>query len=380
MAENLNFETDSSFCYANKADSCGKYGRLYTWNAASVACPVGWHLPTDDEWSMLHIAVGGGRIAGYMLKSATGWPDFSNGSDEFSFSVLPSGFRSEKGSFRSAGERTLIWTSSNRYNSATSMFFGSCCISVSSSTDSKDVAFPVRCVKDCLTDCGDSASNLVDERILKPCKTEAGDRCEYGSLTDKRDGQVYKTVKIGEQWWMAENLSYRYLQPSKNLDSISFCYNDSLKYCEIYGRLYTWSAAMDSAGTWTTDGKGCGFHTTCSPASRVQGICPSGWHLPSEIEMNIMLYAVGGLNLNDTSRLLKSDTGWNDNYNGSDSFGFSALPAGLRVFDDDFGSVGERASFWSSSENSTGFASFMSAGNTSTSTKKNAFSVRCVKD
>ena len=91
------------------------------------------------------------------------------------------------------------------------------------------------------------------------CKSETEDNCEYGELVDERDGQVYKTVKIGDQWWMAQNLSYAYLQPTDELDSSSFCYNNSAEYCAKYGRLYLWSAAMDSVGTWSLDGKGCGY-------------------------------------------------------------------------------------------------------------------------
>ena len=118
-------------------------------------------------------------------------------------------------------------------------------------------------------------------------------RISYGEMVDDRDGQTYRTVKIGDQTWMAENLNYRDLRKVWDYDSSSFCYNDSAIYCERYGRFYPWSTAMDSIGTWSTNGKGCGGNG-CTPTYPVRGICPSGWHLPDSTEWRILINTAGG--------------------------------------------------------------------------------------
>lgn len=140
---------------------------------------------------------------------------------------------------------------------------------------------------------------------------------EFGggsTFTDSRDGQRYKTVKIGNQVWMAENLNYK--------TNDSYCYNNDEGMCKKYGRLYKWNAAKNA--------------------------CPSGWHLPSNEEWNTLWTAVGGTNTAGTK--LKSKNGWNSNGNGTDSFGFAVLPAGHRSGDGYFRNEGYRAFFWSSTE------------------------------
>ncbi len=227
--------------------------------------------------------------------------------------------------------------------------------------------------------------------FVPPCKTETEDNCEYGSLIDERDGQVYKTVKIGEQWWMAENLNYAYLQPTAELDSSSWCYNDSAEYCEKFGRLYLWSAAMDSVVENT--GK-CGFHGICDYETKTctvecnrdgtRGVCPEGWHLPTRWEFETLSQAVSG-----SSRALKSRDGWQSN-NGVDSYGFDVKPTGFYVSyfyieEIGFHSLLEDATFWASTDNRD-FAYAIVLNNSGEEIyvdglfKHYAFSVRCIKD
>ncbi|MDR3013474.1 MAG: hypothetical protein LBU70_09760 [Chitinispirillales bacterium] len=106
MAQNLNHVTNDSWCYDDNASNCEKYGRLYTWDAAMTACPAGWRLPTREDWNNLVGAAGGG-VAGTKLKSRS--PDW-NGTDDFSFSVLPGGMRGRTGAFTNIGEFGYIWS------------------------------------------------------------------------------------------------------------------------------------------------------------------------------------------------------------------------------------------------------------------------------
>ncbi len=172
-----------------------------------------------------------------------------------------------------------------------------------------------------------------------------------GELFDDRDGNIYKTVTIGTQTWMAENLRYRYQQPTEDLDSSSFCYNETVEDCDKYGRYYLWSAAMDSAGYFTNDGLGCGNGVYCEPTYPVQGLCPDGWHLPSETEAEILLEYT--LSKSDGGHSLKATDGWV--IPGTDEYGFNALASGIWYPGDEAytqGTYGEgwNAEFWTSTE------------------------------
>ncbi|MDD3741580.1 MAG: FISUMP domain-containing protein [Bacteroidales bacterium] len=136
---------------------------------------------------------------------------------------------------------------------------------------------------------------------------------ETGSYTDSRDGKVYKTVKIGSQTWMAENLAYK-------VDSGCWAYNNDLNNVEIYGYLYDFEAAKKA--------------------------CPTGWHLPSNDEWTTLEDYLGGGNIAG-EKLIKCDTtkwvwcvGLFD-----DQYKFSALPGGAYVLDE-FEGLGLECLFW----------------------------------
>jgi uncharacterized protein (TIGR02145 family) len=192
---------------------------------------------------------------------------------------------------------------------------------------------------------------------------------QKGSFTDPRDGKKYKTVKIGTQTWMAENLNYN--------ASGSKCYDNKPVNCQKYGRLYNWEMA--------------------------RLVCPKGWHLPSDEEWYVLFrYAKGTSSggLDDgrmAGKYLKTVSGWNNfngkSGNGMDVYGFSALPGGycLPVLSGSysfypFSNIGNIGSWWMPPEYDAENGRFMTLSNSSddavsnTANKRNFFSVRCVRD
>ena len=216
-----------------------------------------------------------------------------------------------------------------------------------------------------------------------------------GVLTDPRDGQEYKTIVIGGQEWMAENLNYAYTAGTEGdgLESSSVCpgkeNSDELddSNCAIYGRLYVWSAVMDSAGVIEGNmSSQCGNGNDCAPPSPFRGICPEGWHVPTKKEWEKLFEAVGGESV--AGKVLKSTSGWySSSTPGTDEFGFTVLPVGYWFSSTGvFSSRKKSASFWIAADEDEELAfrayfdlSYNNASVTSVS-KEYGFSVRCVKD
>ena len=216
------------------------------------------------------------------------------------------------------------------------------------------------------------------EKVLSSSSSSENSLISYGKLVDKRNDAVYRTVKIGEQTWMAENLNYE--------TEYSFCYNDSLENCEMYGRLYYWSAAMDSAGEYGKNARGCGFRSGCDVVLPVRGVCPEGWHLPSSSDVKVLAAAAGGMAV--AGKMLKSVNNWI--YGGGfDLYGFSMLPSGARNDNGGYLGLGSYAYFWTTNYVNDGVKTqadvfeFDFDKNQTTVLrylKNGAMSVRCVKD
>jgi uncharacterized protein (TIGR02145 family) len=159
------------------------------------------------------------------------------------------------------------------------------------------------------------------------------------TFTDARDGQGYKAVLIGSQWWMAQNLNYA-------VDS-SWCYDSNADTCAKYGLSYRWSGAMGVSATYDS--------TSLNASLPHQGVCPSGWHVPSDAEWTKLTDTI--LSSSTAGTVLRSTIGWPDYYDTStNSYGFTVLPAGTRSTDGSFRQFGSYAFFWSATELDSGTA------------------------
>jgi uncharacterized protein (TIGR02145 family) len=150
MKKNLDVSVADSWCYGNSADSCAKYGRLYTWQAAKSACQsIGWRLPDTADWRRLVEAAGGIATAGSKLKSTSGWYGNGNGTDTYGFSALPGGYRFSGGDFINAGYFGYWWTATE-YGSeyAYGRYMDYDCDDVREGAYGKSDGFSVRCVGD----------------------------------------------------------------------------------------------------------------------------------------------------------------------------------------------------------------------------------------
>ena len=433
------------------------YGLLYNWNAAvdtfnttygetSVntsssnavfvtfigprrgICPAGWHLPSDAEWTQLtnyvssqseYTCDSNSNYIAKALASTEGWNTYtgncavgndSGANNATGFSAVPAGGCGGS-SFNTAGYYADFW-SSTQLNSVVAyyryLYYYDAYVSRNPNYG-KDNGRSVRCLRDSGGGGGSESSAVIDS---KSCPTAP-------TVTD-HEGNVYATVQIGNQCWTRDNLrtttspsTGTYLIP---VSSTGYTYtgkqafwytNDSATYAPMnYGLLYNWNAAVDTFNTAygeTSVNSNSSNVVSVTFTGHRRGICPAGWHLPSDAEWTTLTDYVSsqsefqcGGNSSYIAKALASTEGWGTNTNnctvGNDpstnnATGFSAVPAGICV-GSSFDYAGYDAGFWSSTQDHSysygaysrglnyGFADVY-GGN---GAKGHGYSVRCLRD
>jgi uncharacterized protein (TIGR02145 family) len=419
------------YCPYNDPALCEIYGGLYQWNemmeytttpGVQGICPAGWHLPTDEEWTLLTDFLGGESVAGGKMKE-TGfehwWSPNTGATNESGFTALPGGYRDLYGGVGNNDRYGYFWSSSEYYGAWQRVLYYDT-DDIYRESYPKSYGLSSRCLQDSggqlptvttatitnitqttatsggnVTNNGGSAvtargvcwstngnptlnddyttdgsgtgvfiseiTGLTANTIYyvrayatnsegtaygyqETFNTQSGEPCP-GIPTVTYEGQVYNTVLIGNQCWFKENLnvgtminSYENMSDDGVIEK--YCYNNDPAYCETYGGLYQWNEMME--------------YTTIPG---VQGICPAGWHLPTDEEWATLTDFLGGESVAGGKMKETGTTHWSSpNTGATNGSGFTALPGGYRYTTGSFSWLGSKGYFWSSSEFSTSFA------------------------
>ena len=244
-------------------------------------CPEGFHVPKKAEWDTLRSNAARLDIS---LNAETG------------FTSAPTG---EHGDYARMDNCARYWTSSQA-NSLAAYEFYRCGteISFKSQSYSKDYGYALRCVADpgevkvektvVSGESSSSSSEISSSSVESSSSSVESSSSEVSSssvtlddletITDVRDGEVYRVMKVGTQVWMAENLRYTDSTETPALEGATFCWQDDPENCKTRGALYLWHAAMGKIDTE------CGYGYRCNEEPPVRGICPEGFHVPTSSE------------------------------------------------------------------------------------------------
>jgi uncharacterized protein (TIGR02145 family) len=442
--------------YNNDPANDATYGKLYNWFTTADSrgiCPLGWHVPTDCEWMYLEgslgMSVANQETVGYRdsvggsMKVMTLWTQPNTGAtNSSSFTALPGGYRNANGSYIEI-EDGGIWSSSSEYTLVDSWsrilnYYSS---NVGHYAGDKHNGLSIRCIKDsesspilgctdgaacnflananqddgsCLypnTTCDDGNANTTNDVINSSCvcvgiqTTNSGlgsqvlpgnTTCanEYISVTGCNgqtsltyDGRTYDLVEIGGQCWFADNLATDQYRNGDaiptGLDNSTWqsttsgayaIYNDDGANDAIYGKLYNWFTTVDS-----------------------RGLCPIGWHIPSDCEWMYLEGSIGmtvqqqqteGYRGTNEGGAMKATTNWiSPNTGSTNSSGFTGLPGGGRSNIGTYVSIGVWGFWWCSSDFYSGDAfvrllnyEYSSVVRQYSNNIHGGFNVRCIRD
>ena len=404
-------------------------------------CPTDWHLPVETEWTEMITYLGGSADAGGKLKSTCQqyWNSPNTGaSNRYGFFALGSGSRYSPGTFNDKNGSTYFWSSEASGVQAKYKMLTYNSAAVTTDWISRQSGFPVRCVHDCgaptSSNAGPDQLNIQGtvvilaanapgpgetglwsirsgnsgtfENAANPLSAFSGQseqaynlqwtitnscgNSSYDTLTISYalpanacpgipvvvyEGKTYHTIQIGTQCWMKENLDVGLIkssfEPLTNNGIIEkYCYDDDPLNCEVDGAFYSWDEMMNYVAS-----------SNLVP-SGIQGICPVGWHIPSDAEWDILTLYLGGSGVAGGKMKETSSCHWyNPNVGATDEFGFDAHGTGDRGWDGSFSAYKGRVSFWSSYDS---WMRRMQSDNAellrSPPYSSAAYSVRCLKD
>ena len=440
------------FCdeYSPDIEACDEltssvtYGRLYNWYATSDSrglCPIGWHIPADEEWAELSQLVASGND----LKSTSGWYSDGNGTDNFGFSALPGGYcswESDEIFFNDAGRWGNWWgATTNCQGQPMAPYLSWNSTDLNFGNWPPSVGMSVRCLKDSAVsliagctypdyleynsdagiDDGSCATLIVtgctDSLFLEfnpsanvddgSCQTPITAQWTCGDPT-LFDGYFYETVQIGNQCWFAENLRttiYLNGDTIPNMLGDDWCSGPgsntppALGSCDIYGM-------PGDPGCQNIDSLACDTAHSLSEYGRLynwyavdddRGLCPVGWRVPSRVDwFELSNFAESlGIESHQLGPVFKASSGWDfweySLGNGNNALGFNGKPAGERRCGS-FVHAGYATGWWSSTQyaesagglNNSAWARALESNQNNfdeDNWQKNlGFSVRCLKD
>ncbi len=430
--------TESYYYYPdNNTANAESYGLLYNWaavmhGAASSnvspsnvqgVCPDGWHVPSSAEWATLTgyvsgrsqywcdgeseniakaLACNSGWNTNAVVDCAVGINQSSN--DATHFSGMPTGGFVSSG-IANFGKFAMFWTCTAVSTNAESYYLAYSTATVGHPTGGYETTygFGVRCVRDE----GNGGGGGGDASDLNSCPVaspNANETASGGRITELRDydNNSYRVVKIGNQCWMKDNLRTKHYADGTSISQGSnsmFALTTSVSYyfypdgnssnAAVYGLLYNWKAAIRTLSNAST-----------SNPSGVQGVCPNGWHLPSEAEYTQMTdyvqsqseYVCNPNYENYVAPAFASNEGWmssgiscapGNNLGANNATGFNAMPAGQWAQNPS--GITQYASFWGASgDSSTAYSWNLMVNHpypvVSYDMSEWAYSVRCVRN
>ncbi len=342
MAENLRYRKGfdslnhiNDWCYNNHDDRCADYGALYTWSGAMNVdekynterlwrkrpdapvqgiCPEGWHLPTTKDFEVLQ-KLSGNTNAYEKLRAPYSWENGTVGTNEVGFFAVGSGYLEHRTpTFTDSLNITGFWAASDISYETADVFAIITRVMYRSPTKDKRNGYSVRCIK--------GEGEVLDSSNIyhKPLWDDMKERIDYGLLIDERDNHFYRTVKIGEQTWMAENLNY-----DGNFGG--YCQDDLEENCDLYGRQYFFTQLLEISKPTVT----VHYYGVNLPA---QGVCPNGWHIPDSTEWNTLIAFAKSARGNEfphnlvARKSFRRINGAQDSVSfwGYDTYGFSIFP------------------------------------------------------